>query len=48
MAKYRLCGGLAMMAEHDMGMLKDMSAKGWHVSGRQKVTILLRAKSSPI
>lgn len=33
MAKYRLCGGLAMMAEHDMGMLKDMSAKGWHVSG---------------
>ena len=33
MAKYRLCGGLAMMAERDMGMLKDMSAKGWHVSG---------------
>ncbi|HIY84483.1 DUF2812 domain-containing protein [Rubneribacter sp.] len=33
MAKYRLCGGLAMMADHDMEMLKGMSAKGWHVSG---------------
>ena len=33
MAKYRMCGGLAIMADRDMAMLKRMSAKGWHVSG---------------
>ena len=33
MAKYRLCGGLAIMPEHDMAMLADMSAQGWHLSG---------------
>ena len=30
MARYRLCGGLAIMPEHDMAMLADMSARGWH------------------
>ena len=33
MARYRLCGGLAIMPEHDMAMLADMSARGWHLSG---------------
>ncbi len=33
MAKYRMCGGLAMMSGHDIGMLANMSAQGWHVSG---------------
>ncbi len=33
MAKYRLCGGLAIMPEHDMAMLADMSARGWHLAG---------------
>ena len=33
MARYRICGGLSVMPGRDMAMLKDMSAKGWHVSG---------------
>lgn len=33
MAKYRLCGGLALMPDHDMKLLENMSAKGWHLSG---------------
>lgn len=33
MAKYRMCGGLAMMPVHDMALLKRMSSKGWHLSG---------------
>ena len=33
MAKYRMCGGLAIMPKHDMKMLADMSARGWHLSG---------------
>lgn len=33
MAKYRICGGLALMPVHDMALLKRMSAKGWHLSG---------------
>ncbi|MDR0849733.1 MAG: DUF2812 domain-containing protein [Propionibacteriaceae bacterium] len=32
MAKYRLCGGLAMMPRRDMALLKDMGLKGWHVT----------------
>lgn len=31
MAKYRLCGGLAMMPGRDVALLKRMSAQGWHV-----------------
>lgn len=33
MAKYKICGGLAMMPEHDMKLLKNMSKKGWHLVG---------------
>lgn len=33
MAKYRVCKGLALMAERDTGLFKDMSAQGWHVCG---------------
>ncbi|SHI66868.1 DUF2812 domain-containing protein [Lutispora thermophila] len=33
MAKYKMCSGLAMMPEHDMKLLKDMSKKGWHLVG---------------
>lgn len=28
---YRMCGGLAIMPDRDMAMLKRMSAQGWHV-----------------
>ncbi|MFE4714329.1 MULTISPECIES: DUF2812 domain-containing protein [unclassified Paenibacillus] len=33
MAKYRMSGGLAMTPESDMNLLKEMSQKGWHVTG---------------
>lgn len=33
MSKYRLCGGLALMPNRDMALLKRMSQKGWHVCG---------------
>lgn len=33
MAKYKMCGGLAIMPERDMKLLKDMSKKGWHLAG---------------
>lgn len=33
MAKYRISTGLAMAPDKDMSMLKDMSRKGWHVTG---------------
>lgn len=33
MAKYRLCMGFAVMPDHDMALLKDMSSRGWHVRG---------------
>ena len=31
--KYKMCSGLAIMPEHDMKLLKDMSKKGWHLVG---------------
>lgn len=37
MAKYRLCGGLAMTPGREMDMLKQMSAKGWHLSGMKGI-----------
>lgn len=35
MAKYRMCGGLAMMPEHEVKLLEKMSAQGWHVGALQ-------------
>lgn len=37
MTKYKICGGLAMMPEHDMKLLKDMSKKGWHLVGMKGI-----------
>ncbi len=42
MAKYRMCGGLAMTPDRDMKMLKEMSLKGWHLS--EMKSILYRFK----
>ena len=47
MAKYRMCGGLALMAGHDMAMLKRMSAKGWHVSGMNRALLYRFEQGEP-
>lgn len=47
MAKYRLCGGLAIMPEHDMAMLKRMSAKGWHVTGVNRALLYRFEEGEP-
>ena len=47
MAKYRMCGGLALMPGHDMAMLKKMSAKGWHVSGINRALLYRFEQGEP-
>ena len=47
MARYRLCGGLAIMPEHDMAMLKRMSAKGWHVTGVNRALLYRFERGEP-
>lgn len=42
MAKYKMCKGLAISPEKDMQLLKDMSKKGWHLSGMSAFGFLYR------
>ena len=44
---YRMCGGLALMPDHDMAMLKKMSAKGWHVNGVNKALLYRFEQGGP-
>lgn len=37
MAKYKLCGGLAITPERDTKLLKEMSKKGWHLVGMKGI-----------
>lgn len=37
MAKYRVCGGLAMTPEREMRLLREMSGKGWHVKAMKGI-----------
>lgn len=47
MAKYRMCGGLALMPGRDMALLKRMSAKGWHVTGINKALLYRFEQGEP-